>query len=246
MADHHGHHHGNSQAAHEAHAGVDHAGPTGVDQAALKRGHELDTLQDRPVYYFGVFLILLFVTAFSIVTGIFTLLYRPGAPTIGNEKAIRHNHMALDQRLDTIAGPADPKVPDRPKGDQPRLDLLDKLRADLPESDPLADPRAEFASRVGTSLRLPNERGNSPDYHPEELRGDRYPDLQKAGKDRMPINEAIKKLAGGGSLKAVEKAGESVPTPATDGEPKESNAGQPSQQDVRTDAHKDEHKKEGH
>lgn len=187
----------------------DHGGGGGVNPEAVRAGREPDVFAVKPILSIPAAVVVTFVIAFTVTTLVFLYFSNVPSDPLANPYAVDRNKAPLNQRLERIG---------REKDGQPRLEPLQVLEND-----------GQFITQP------PLPRGNSPEYHPEDLRPDVFPGLQQSGwveKDktaRIPIEDAMKLPfvpghdAIRGTLFPVSKT-PSAPTPTTD-RPTAANAG---------------------
>ncbi len=166
----------------------DEAPNTDVNPLSLKQGHEPDRIDVRPILYVGAVLLVTFVATYTAVTLIVNSLRATSTETPGNRLAANRGEAPLKDRLNRISS-TDPKAETK----QARLDGLDRLKGDDP-------PWVRSAE--------PTEEGNSPKYHPEDLRPSSALGKKLGLQDygwanhektavRLPIAEAMKLLSEG-------------------------------------------------
>jgi hypothetical protein len=177
---------------------------TDVNPESIKAGHEADVVHVRTILYVPVALVITFALCYGVVTLIVNYMRSPSRNPAGTSLAANYNRTAVQQdelnkQLDRISS-TDPKADVR----APRLEGLDTLSS-------------KVAPYVESSV--PTKEGNSPHYHPEDLRAGskkadgsyRWPELQEySWKDkekslvRIPIGEALKILGEGAQDKDSE------------------------------------------
>jgi len=180
----------------------------GVDPAAIKRGHEVDSYDTKSVLSVPVLVILFFGLAFGTVTLVFNYVSKSITDPMANPQAVEQNSASWNERLARI---------DRSSGgpsDQPRLEPLRERKGD-----------------VRGFTQIETETGNSPELHPEDIRANKNntPELFTTGSiagdkaaSHLTIDEAMK-LALEKNLFPVQKTG--VQPPQSAHLPTESNAG---------------------
>lgn len=123
----------------------EHVIPGQPDPAVIQRGYEEDRYDAASVFSVPLIVVVFFVLAFSVTTAMFYYLAPSRFDPQAHPLAVERNSVPLNERLARIRRGGEV--------DQPRLEPL-KLRA--------GDPRA---------ITQPELReGNSPEYHPEDLR----------------------------------------------------------------------------
>lgn len=125
-----------------------------IDPVALQQGHEPDTVNLRSVLYVPVALVATFVLAYVVVTIIVSSSRNPEKSE--NNSAARYRSAPINERIGRISS-TDPRAAAK----QPRLEGLEEQ-----QQDPSVAPNDPAYMRS----RLPSEEGNSPHYHPEDLR----------------------------------------------------------------------------
>jgi hypothetical protein len=160
-----------------------------INPEALKQGHEPDTVNLRAVLYVPIALVVTFIVTYAVVTiVVHERRSSPGEPTNWRLTEKRSN-APIDERIARISS-TNPKAEYK----QPRLEGAQQFKF-----DPSVAPNDPAYMRS----RLPAEDGNSPHYHPEDLRPS-----SKVGKEmglqdyqwldpangiaRMPVEEAMK------------------------------------------------------
>jgi hypothetical protein len=155
------------------HAPAEHQREGSPDPAVIKRGYEEDRYDSTSVLSVPIIVVVFFVLAFGVVTIMFQYLAPTPNDPEAHPQAVERNSASLNERLDRIRRGGEVN--------QPRLEPL-KLRS--------GDARAI------TRPELPT--GNSPEYHPEDLRPSpsNTPDLYvwqplNPGQARISIEEAM-------------------------------------------------------
>lgn len=141
-----------------------------IDPVALQQGHEPDTVDLRGVLYVPAALVVTFVIAYTVVTLVINSTKRDWTPPGPNEDRDRRAQAPLNERLSRI--------------EKERLEGLQEFKGD-PSVRP-GDP-AYLRSRV------PAEEGNSPQYHPEELRPNSEHGKKLGLQDYGPVREEWRK-----------------------------------------------------
>lgn len=164
-----------------------------VNPESIKLGHEPDKINARTILYVPIALVITFALAYFTVTLIINYMRAPSTEKPANELAAKHNKTLFNQRqLNERLG----EISSTDKNaavKAPRLEGLQELNSDRPPF---------------MISSLPTEKGNSPAYHPEDLRTTselaRKLGLQSylwKDKDksliRIPIAEALKLLGEG-------------------------------------------------
>jgi hypothetical protein len=186
-----------------------HAPKTGVDQASVERGHELDTFNVKPILMVPVVLGVAALIAYGVVTIVFNSVVSEMKPSGGDQRAEKKYSAPINERLDRTSSTSD-----KAEVKQPRLEGLKRYKfGDQP---------------VFNRSFLPEEEGNSPEYHPEDMRADRWERLNEYavekskgadGKEvertRIPIDVAMSALLEmKDSLKVSSKAVDSKKNPS--------------------------------
>jgi hypothetical protein len=164
--------------------------PTGVPAAdVVRQGHEPDKFYVKPILAVPAAVVLFFVIGFIVTTLVFRNVNTPiEVDKSPNPLAVARNSADLNKRLDRIG---------IEKDGQPRLEGL-RMRDNGSSKDEPAN------AMTTTQTPLPVRDGNSPEYHPEDLRPDRWVDpvtghkplmeygwIEKDKIARMPIDKAI-------------------------------------------------------
>jgi hypothetical protein len=210
-------HLGGSTDATEGRAGDDHAGPTGVNPVALREKHEPDHVDVRGILLVPAVIVVVGFLCYVAVTLIFGnfLSIERELPKNANPMAAKRSEEPLSTRLDRTSS-TDPNA----EVQQPRLEGARQLQGNDPP---------------WLRSRLPAADGNSPEYHPEDLRADRWPQLngkgpewvdQQKGLVRIPIERAMELAVKNKSMLPVqEKTVDPNATTTAAGRPKASNSG---------------------
>lgn len=151
--------------------------PKANHDAAVKRGHESDMYPTGGVFGIPIAVFLVFVTFIPIAILLFWWMMVPKPDPKANPLAVENNKGTRDEKLARIGHGS--------KVDQPRLEGLQQL---------------EDGGDANTT-RQPTPMGNSPEYHPEDLRYDHYQGLKTSGwvdKEKeivhIPIQLAMEKI----------------------------------------------------
>jgi hypothetical protein len=198
----------------------DHAGPTGVNPVALREKHEPDHVDVRGILLVPAVIVVVGFLCYVTVTLIFGnfLSIERELPKNANPMAAKRSGEPLKQRLERTSS-TDPNA----EVQQPRPEGL-RLMAG-----------ADADTSPWLRSRLPAADGNSPEYHPEDLRADRWPQLngkgpewvdQQKGLVRIPIERAMELAVKNKSMLPVqEKTVDPNATTTAAGRPKASNSG---------------------
>jgi len=158
---------------------------TDVNPEALKQGYEPDTVNIRAILYVPVVLVLCFLVTYWIVTKIVVYTRQGPPPPVVNEANAERGLAPINERLGRIS--SEPGA--HPEYKQPRLEGGQLLKG---------DPAQPFVKSYE-----PTETGNSPHYHPEDLRPSselgkklglqdyKWVD-EKKGIAALPVSEAMK------------------------------------------------------
>lgn len=163
--------------------GHDRAGPP--SDAVIRRGYEEDGYDTKSVVSVPILVVLFFVLAFVTVTIMFSYFRHTPVDPMANPQTVQDNSRPLGERI--ASTPA--------RGRPEPLKILDASGA---------DPR--------TITRSPVKTGNSPEYHPEDIRPspENTPTLYEASwvvpgqLARVPLDEAKAAALKGGKLKVRE------------------------------------------
>jgi hypothetical protein len=196
--------------------------------------YEPDEFSVKPILMVPFAVIATGIVAFIVTTLIFDHIFDPKENKEPSTfpAAAERNNVPLNDRLARISS-TDPKA----EVNAPRLEWL-RTTQDVERPNGVT-VTAEMTSG------LPTAKGNSPEYHPEELRADRQPGLNMYGKTKtgqtvIPIDKAMDLITGGlvGSQKDAKP--KSI-QPEWD-RPKESNGGVKStERGSKADDHHDDH-----
>lgn len=194
------------------------------DQAVLNVGHEPDWFVTKPILTVPVFISILMVVSFIVTSTAFWYLTGKNATADAgaNPIAKAKNDRSFDTRISSISS-TDAKA----DVNQPRLEMLKVTDS---KRDGKADPSYLRSVRFA-------EKGNSPEYRPEDLRAENFVDpitRQKILRDyswvdkekgiaRIPVTVAMKLLIEKNSLPV--QANQSVPAVGMSTKPKLSNGG---------------------
>lgn len=200
--------------------------------------YEPDEFGVKPILMVPFAVIATGIVAFIVTTLIFDQIFDPKEnkePSKFPEAAIR-NSAPLNERMARISS-TDPKA----EVNAPRLEWL-RITKDVERPNGVT-VTAEMTSG------LPKVEGNSPEYHPEDLRANRQPGLNqyaktKTGQTVIPIDKAME-LISSGLIGSQPNATASSIQPDWD-RPKESNGGKKSTEGVKTAGHDDHDDHHGH
>ena len=170
------------------HTNHDEAPNSDVNPVSLKQGHEPDRIDVKPILYVGAVLLVTFIVTYTTVTMIVNSLRATSTETPNNPIAAKRSESPLKDRVNRISS-SDPRAEVK----QPRLEGAERLKGEDP-------------AWVRSTERT--EDGNSPHYHPEDLRPSSdlgkklgLQDYAWADKEksvvRLPIEQAIKLLSAG-------------------------------------------------
>jgi hypothetical protein len=206
-----------------ASAGHDESPPGPPVGGIVDVGHEPDSFKVKSILYVPLAVAITMLLAYFVVTGLFNYMRGLTESNDGNAnpqaKAI--SSLTIDQRFDRISS-----MDDKAAVKQPRLEWLRKSDSKRNgETDP------PYVRSV-----LPSDKGNSPEYRPEDLLPHNYIDpitKQKVladyawvnkdkGVARIPVNVAMKLVLAKG---LPVQANPSAPTVGTALKPKLSNGG---------------------
>jgi hypothetical protein len=155
----------------------DHGGPPGADPAAVERGHEEDRVHVRPILVVPILIAVTGAICYGIVTAMFAYFGGPATDEpYSNEAAATRSKASHNERVARISS-TDPNA----EVQQPRLEGMRKVQLDVNDPEYYRSKRALLAGE-----------GNSPEYHPEQLRADRYEDPVTKKKPLMEYSWADK------------------------------------------------------
>jgi hypothetical protein len=117
----------------------------GVDDAAIKRGHEVDNYDSKLVLSVPALVVVFFILAFITVTIVFSFVSKSEPDPKANPFLAKYNQEPLNERLGGIHRGSD-------KVNQPRL-----------------EPLVTRWSDERSITRPPTPTGNSPEIHPEDI-----------------------------------------------------------------------------
>ncbi len=161
----------------------------GTAESSIKQGHEPENVKVSILTKFAVLMVIGAVATWALCWQILQIgISKPPEEAKPNPRAKALNDQPLNERLtriDTYSPKAEYK--------QPRLEFM-KLRDYRKDADGNVEP---------PYLRpaAPSKEGNTPEYHPEDLRADRIPSLNEPkhevkgekGIVQIPITEAMDK-----------------------------------------------------
>lgn len=146
--------------------GHDQAPTNEVNPVSLAQGHEPDRVDIRRILYVAAALVITFILSWTTVTLTINYVRAPSTEKPTNVLAANRNDAPLNARLNRISSDDAVKADSR----QPRLDGLDRLRGldqnrldEYKKDNPSYDP-------PWVKSRERTKEGNSPDFHPEDLR----------------------------------------------------------------------------
>lgn len=154
----------------------DHGTVIGADASAINRGHEEDVDNVSAIWSIPIAVIIFIVLGLSVAAGMFIYFTNRAPDPLANPLAVQANQAGTNERLGRLGRAGQGTL----LTDQPRLEGLQKREKD------------GFAT-----TQLPLGEGNSPAIHPEDLRPDRQPLLQRSGwieqgkVARIPIGQAL-------------------------------------------------------
>jgi hypothetical protein len=156
-----------------------------IDPIALAQGHEPDTVHARTILYVPLALVVTFAIAYAVVTAIVSGTRGAGVrEPSNNPRAAVRGEEPINERVARISS-SDAKAEVR----QPRLEGAEQFKMD-PGAAPNNQDPYYFRSR------LPEEEGNSPQYHPEDLRPSSALGKKLGLQDYGEVNPAIGTLPG--------------------------------------------------
>ncbi|HVK13375.1 MAG TPA: hypothetical protein VM597_31765 [Gemmataceae bacterium] len=165
------------------------------------KGYEPDEFGVKTILAVPAAVIITSVIAFVITWVIFGNLFDPrfDNPPAEVEAAKLRNAEPLNDRLARISS-TDPKA----EVNAPRLEGMRRTEVHFRDGKPDNASRYNVVTAELTSTQPLKDGSNPPYYHPEDLRPERSPVLTKGGaaeggEVRIPIDQAIAKLASGGS-----------------------------------------------
>jgi len=186
-----------------------------------KMPYEPDGFSVKPILMVPFAVIASGIGAFIITTLIFDEIFDPVTkdPSTFVQAAERNKDASLNERMARISS-TDPKA----EVNAPRLEWMR-----ISENVMSADKKTVLVSAEMTPGLFKKE-GNSPEYHPEDLRANRQPGLNsyaktKDGLVKIPVDKAIELISGG--LIGVQPNAKPLPIVPEWDRPKESNGGQP-------------------
>lgn len=181
--------------------------------------YEPDGFSVKPILMVPFAVIATGIGAFVITTLIFDQIFDPAEKEASTFllAAERNQKATLNERFSRISS-TDPNA----EVNAPRLEWI-RLTDDVKAQDKVT-VTAEITSGI------PKKEGNSPEYHPEDLRANRQPALNayaktKDGLTKIPVDKAMDLISGG--LVGVQPNAKPLPVNPTWDRPKESNGGQP-------------------
>jgi len=130
-----------------------------VNPDSLQRGHEADWFPTGGVIGIPIAVMITFVTFIPIAIVLLWWMMIPKADPKANPLAVENNKGTQDEKLARIGQDSKTRV------NQPRVEGLQELQD----------------GGDANTTRMPTPMGNSIDYHPEQLRYDRYEGLKTAG-----------------------------------------------------------------
>ena len=208
------------------------------------KGYEPDTFGVKTILAVPAAVITTALIAFIITWVIFANLFDPreNNPPAEVPMAGERNSDPLNKRLARISS-TDPTA----EVNAPRLEGMKQTQVIYRDGNEKNTDKNNVISAEMTTTK-PLAKGNPPQYHAEDLRPDRSPVLTKGGlaeggEVRIPIDQAIEKLAAKGSPKAADwdypkesngGTGAKPPAPKSDARKKEPEKGpQPKEADKK-------------
>ena len=185
-----------------------------------KLPYEPDKFSVKPIVMVPFAVIATGIAAFIITTLIFDNIFDPAEKEASTfPEAAKRGKAPLNDRLARMSS-TDPKA----EVNAPRLEWMR-----LTENVTNADKSVVMVDGEMTTA-LPKKTGNSPEYHPEDLRAERQPGLtgyskSKDGLTKIPVDKAMDLIFGG--LVGVQPNAKLLPILPDWDRPKESNGGQP-------------------
>ena len=212
-----------------------HGAPFTPSGPAHNLGYEPDRFAVAPILAVPVAVLVTMVVAYVTTSLVFSSFFAPNDPEFREPStfpiAEERGKQPLNERL-TRVSTTDPKA----EVVQPRLEAL-RTKVIVKRSD-------GFEITGETITQQPEHKPgvNSPEYHPEDLRADRWKELTSYATDkatgitRIPVDKAIALLLSGGNLPAQKDA---KPAAKAEDLPKESNGGQPLTARLKTEEPKE-------
>ncbi|WP_020471298.1 hypothetical protein [Zavarzinella formosa] len=188
-----------------------------------KLPYEPDKFSVKPILMVPFAVIATGIGAFIITTLIFDNIFDPAVKETSTfQEAATRGQAPLNERMARISS-TDPKA----DVNAPRLEWVRVTEPVYSEDD--KEKKNPLVTSEWTTA-LPKKTGNSPEYHPEDLRADRQPGLtgyakSKDGLTKIPVDKAMDLITGG--LVGVQPNAKPLPINADWDRPKESNGGQP-------------------
>lgn len=185
-----------------------------------KLPYEPDKFSVKPILMVPFAVVATGIGAFIITTLIFDNIFDPAEKEASTfQEAAERGRAPLNDRMARISS-TDPKA----EVNAPRLEWVRQTEPVMSE-----DKKTVMVTSEWTTT-LPKKTGNSPEYHPEDLRADRQPGLtgyvkSKDGLTKIPVDKAMDLIVGG--LVGVQPNAKPLPINPDWDRPKESNAGQP-------------------
>lgn len=189
--------------------------------------YEPDQFSVKPILMVPFAVIATGIVAFITTTLIFDNIFDPAdkLPSTFTEAAER-GKAPINERFARISS-TDPKA----EVNAPRLEWI-RFTEEVKRADGPA-VTAEMTSGVPIPVptnQMPKGRSNSPEYHPEDLRAERWPELNafkktSDGTTKIPVSKAMDLIVGG--LLSSGKDAKPLPINSEWDRPKESNGGQP-------------------
>ena len=216
------------------------------------KGYEPDQFGVKTILAVPAAVIITATIAFVITWVIFGNLFDPRLdnPPAEVAEAGKRNAQPLNERLGRISS-TDPKA----EVNAPRLEGMQRTEVHFRDGKPENDSRYNVITAEMTTTKPLQDGSNPPRYHAEDLRPERSPVLTKGGaaeggEVRIPIDQAIAKLAAPGAAKSADwdypkesNGGAGSKPPALKAEKKEPEKGPAPKEEGKKDEKKEPEKK---
>lgn len=186
-----------------------------------KMPYEPDSFSVKPILMVPFVVIATGIGAFIITTLIFDEIFDPAVkdPSTFVQAAERNKDASLNDRMARISS-TDPKA----EVNAPRLEWVRITKNVMSPDGKTVVVNSEMTPGI------PTKDGNSPEYHPEDLRANRQPGLNayakgQDGSVKIPVDKAMDYISGG--LIGVQPSAKPLPVNPEWDRPKESNGGHP-------------------
>jgi hypothetical protein len=170
------------------------------------KGYEPDQFGVKTILAVPAAVIITAAVAFVITWMIFANLFDPkeNNPPAEVPMAKERNEVPLNDRMARISS-TDPNA----EVNAPRLEGMKRTEVHFRDGNPENKSRYNVVTAEMTTTKPLQDRSNPPQYHAEDLRPERSPVLTKGGpaaggEVRIPIDQAIEKLAAPGTAKATD------------------------------------------